>query len=138
MSQPKWEEPEVRASLIGLAHDGVIQTRKARQELIEYLKDLRWIHFGDLDQKGFNIGASLARTINRPLIYWEPAFLKGYIELFSQAVKNDKTPWEAVSAEDSTFVRELKKSGRWMEQEPLIMDRRLEVALQKMVRNNEG
>ena len=94
-------------------------------QVLSRMKPIHWLHFGDFDQKGRNIAESLAKALHRRLNYWEPALGQEYIPLFALNVGPDKEPWKPIDTKDSEFIRSLKRKKLWLEQEPMVTDRRL-------------
>jgi len=96
-------------------------------QILDLLKNVAWIHFGDLDSKGIQIGQSLASKIGREIQLFIPNYWTQYKNVYSHKVTNDKQSWDAItlSGKNHPLLRQLVKDNQWMEQECIILDKEL-------------
>lgn len=83
-----------------------------------------WIHFGDLDPNGVRIAHKL-QGMSRDLRWLVPDFWAEHLP----AARPRRWPEGLVRPDDPPLVRRLAEEGRWLEQEPLVVDPRLEEVL---------
>lgn len=98
-------------------------------QLLGHLGQTPAIHFGDLDPNGVRIFQHLRER--RPDLGWfVPSFWHELIESRGQ-----RGAWpEDIDLRDAPeLVRELARRGRWLEQEPLVVDSRITSALEAML-----
>lgn len=79
-----------------------------------------WLHFGDIDPEGIEIGKRLAAETGRPLSFLIPSFAEEYLE---DAARPVKTPWSIPS--DLPIVAKLQDRNRRIFQEVFMLDDRL-------------
>lgn len=83
------------------------------------------LHFGDLDPNGVRIVRHLQG--HRPDLRWcVPSFWSEYLGSHGQGCA---WPPGVVGPADPPLLHELVRQGRWLEQEPLVLDSRLPAAL---------
>lgn len=110
--QPGWNT-RLAARLIGLLPSG-----------------LPWWHFGDLDPKGLAIFASLGEATARPR-HFIPVWWQDYLETHGLPLSGGWPPMRTQGQErvgdeqDPKLVRCLRATGRWLEQEAILLDPRL-------------
>ena len=95
--------------------------------LLDQLAAVPVIHFGDLDPNGVRIAVHL-RT-SRPDLHWAvPEFWK---ECLPDRALRLAWPEDVILDEAPALVRDLAKTGFWLEQEKISLDPRLTVALER-------
>lgn len=100
--------------------------------LLEQLRGIPLVHFGDLDPNGVRIVAHL-RSI-RPDIQWAiPSFWKEYKQKRGRILK---WPDGLVLDNAPPLVQDLAKARLWLEQEPIILDSRLCGAIEESLKTN--
>lgn len=87
-------------------------------QMVKRFPDARWIHFGDVDQDGLDIGGKLAAIAERPLNFFVPSFADDYLP-----GSPIKTPW--VITPDRQLFHELRRTKRRIFQEAFMLDARL-------------
>ncbi|MDZ4201925.1 MAG: DUF2220 family protein [Gallionella sp.] len=90
----------------------------AAAALIKRLPEVQWIHFGDIDPDGLEIGESLAKEIGRKLNLYIPSFAEEYLP--GRPVKR---PWH--KSPDSSLFKELRRTQKRIFQEVFMLDPRL-------------
>lgn len=95
------------------------------QILMERLREVPVVHFGDLDPNGVRIVRHL-RKMRPDLIWAVPSF---WGELVHTRGLRKRWPDGLVAASDPELVRVLAAQGRWLEQETITLDPRLPAAL---------
>ncbi len=100
---------------------------EAAAALIKRLPGVRWLHFGDLDPDGLEIGESLARETGRKLNLYVPSFAAEYLP--GRPVKRS---WG--KSVDSPLLSELQKTQRRIFQEVFMLDPRLGQEIEAMAR----
>lgn len=93
---------------------------EAAVSLLQKLPSAPWVHFGDLDQDGIDIGKRLAVKAGREFRIFIPSYADEYLE---DAARPVKTEWKAGS--DIPLVAKLCDSRRRMFQEVFMLDVRL-------------
>lgn len=93
---------------------------EAAVSLLRKVPSVPWVHFGDLDQEGIEIGKRLADKAGREFRILIPSFADEYLE---DAARPVKTQWKAVS--DMPVLAKLRDSKRRMFQEVFMLDVRL-------------
>ncbi|MGH7461303.1 MAG: Wadjet anti-phage system protein JetD domain-containing protein, partial [Longimicrobiales bacterium] len=96
--------------------------------LLEQLRDIRVIHFGDLDPAGVRILRHL-REIRADLVWAVPEFWREYVE---QRGLPGEWPEDLELSNAPALVCELAERGLWLEQEIIALDSRLGDALQML------
>lgn len=100
--------------------------------LLERVQHVPVVHFGDLDPNGVRILVHL-RERRADLRWFVPDFWAELIDSHGQ-----RSPWpdDLDLNEAPTLVRELAARGLWLEQEPLVVDPRIGVALATALANS--
>ncbi|TCO82710.1 hypothetical protein EV699_104102 [Plasticicumulans lactativorans] len=90
-----------------------------------------WLHFGDLDGAGLAIGERLAAALGRAPAPFIPEWWGEYLEAgFGLTPAAAAAPWpEAPSGERHPLLATLAERGLWLEQEAILLDRRLPASL---------
>lgn len=94
-----------------------------------------WYHFGDLDPEGISIYQHLNQK-GRKAEFFLPSFWDAYEEAYSQVLP-DAWPEMTVESFSEPFLRKLFAARKWLEQEPVILDERLDLELARLVSNRE-
>ncbi len=97
-----------------------------------FIKKITWVHFGDLDNKGIQIGQSLARQIKREYQPFIPNFWIQYKNLYSHAVTTDKQNWYP-SLPNHQLLQQLFRENQWMEQECIVLDKEWYTAIENWI-----
>jgi hypothetical protein len=92
--------------------------------LLQAFHQAPWFHFGDLDPNGVRIAHKL-QGMGRDLRWLVPDFWAEHLP----AARPSRWPEGLVRPDDPPLVRRLAEEGRWLEQEPLVVDPRLEEVL---------
>lgn len=93
---------------------------EASASLLRTVPSSPWMHFGDLDQEGIDIGKRLAAETERMFRVYIPSFADEY---FEDAARPVKTPWK--DGADLPFLAKLTGNKRRMFQEVFMLDARL-------------
>ncbi|EGQ7818124.1 hypothetical protein IAX14_001729 [Vibrio parahaemolyticus] len=103
--------------------------------VIRCLRPKQVIHLPDLDQAGLDLADMLARQLADvcPVNCLIPDCSGDYLHAFGQEMNEKKKPWQPITPSDHPTIIMLKKRGWWMEQEPMILDRRLSRELAAMI-----
>lgn len=97
--------------------------------LLDRLADVPMLHFGDLDPNGARIFAHL--KARRPTLRWfVPDF---WTELLPTHARQAAWPEDIAIGDAPALVRGLVRTARWMEQEAIAMDPRIEEALEEAI-----
>lgn len=94
---------------------------EAAASLLRKVPSAPWMHFGDLDQEGIEIGERLAAETGRTLHVFIPSFADEYLE---DAARPVKTAWKD-GAVLSPLIAKLHDRNRRMFQEVFMLDGRL-------------
>lgn len=94
---------------------------EAAASLLRKVTSAPWMHFGDLDQEGVEIGKRLAAKTGRTLHIFIPSFADEYLE---DAARPVKTAWKNGAAL-LPLIAELHNRKRRMFQEVFMLDGRL-------------
>ena len=99
------------------------------RQLISTLDDVPVVHFGDLDPNGVRIQRHLREHL--PGLGWlVPEWWREFVPLHAQ----DRDWREDLDIRDApSLVRELAASRRWLEQERVVLDPRLPVAMRDVL-----
>ncbi|MCW5831680.1 MAG: hypothetical protein KIS78_04405 [Labilithrix sp.] len=97
--------------------------------LLERLRHVPVIHFGDLDPNGVRIFQHL-RGFRPDLRWFVPTF---WTELVDAKGLPGVWPEDLDVSKAPTLVRQLARRGLWLEQEPLVVDPRMSWALEAML-----
>lgn len=81
---------------------------------------VRWVHFGDIDPDGIEIGERLARAIGRKLDMYIPSFAEEYLP-----GQPAETSWKSVPDSSLSLFAELKRTQKRIFQESFMLDPRL-------------
>lgn len=92
-----------------------------------------WYHFGDLDPEGMAIHQHLNQK-GRMADLFLPSFWEEYVEAHSRPL-SDAWPETTVAAFSQPLLKQLFASRRWLEQEPIVLDERIEIELAGLVCN---
>ncbi len=99
---------------------------------LQQLKAFQWLHFGDLDYPGLDIGKNLARQLNKPLRLFLPHWWSEYLPTHALTIANDdkRKLWPEKSLSLSLLrqhpvLQELQQNQFWLEQEAIMLDKRL-------------
>ncbi len=92
-----------------------------------------WYHFGDLDPEGISIYQHLHRK-GRKAVLFIPSFWEKYVDAHSRHLA-DAWPETIVDAFSQPLLRRLFAAGKWLEQEPVVLDERLGLELAGLVRS---
>lgn len=90
-----------------------------------------WHHFGDLDPEGLAIYQHLKREGGNPHLFI-PSFWEENSESFSQRL-NDCWPETITNSFSQPLLQKLFANNAWLEQEPIILDKRLEDELLRLM-----
>ncbi len=122
--------PEIDGLLVALL-PGTDQ--RAGFALLTQLSDVPWAHFGDLDPAGLDL---YRRCVARrsDCAWLVPDWWSELIDTQSRSGAS----WPAVLGEVPSLVATLAASRRWLEQEPLLLDSRLEIAVRGWVEGVGG
>lgn len=93
---------------------------EASAALLRKVPSAPWMHFGDLDQEGIEIGERLAAETGRTLRVYIPSFADEYLE---DAARPMKTRWK--DGAHLPLLAKLQGSKRRMFQEVFMLDARL-------------
>ncbi|WP_020582071.1 Wadjet anti-phage system protein JetD domain-containing protein [Endozoicomonas elysicola] len=124
-----WQHLPLPENVIALFVPG--NNQKLALKLLSFFLNYQWAHFGDLDQKGLDIAAALARAQNRPLKLLIPDWWSEYRPHFELDIKKRKTLWRENICPRSRqytrhpFLNSLANRKKWMEQESIVLDSRL-------------
>lgn len=114
-----------------LAHVPGWDTRTVRL-LLQQLGTVPVAHFGDLDPNGVRIMRHLREV--RPDLHWVvPGFWTEYV---SKAGLRAQWPAQFDFTDLPPLVVELASSGMWLEQETIVLDKRLPLAIQSSIGGN--
>ena len=106
----------------------------AAAHLLERVAHVPCVHFGDLDPNGVRIYLHLREQ--RPDLYWfVPSFWAELVDSHGM-----RTPWPADLdlGVAPSLVRELAARGLWLEQESIVLDRRILETLEQLVQGDLG
>jgi hypothetical protein len=90
-----------------------------------------WVHFGDLDQEGMEIGKRLAVETGRALRIFVPSFASEYVD---DAARPVKTAWK--ERMDMPLLSELYARERRIFQEVFMLDVRLAGDVAMMIQDD--
>jgi hypothetical protein len=113
-----------------VVHQPGWNTRLAARLIALLPSGLPWWHFGDLDPKGLAIFTSLGDATARPR-HFIPAWWRDYLETHGLPLSGGWPPTQdqgherSGDAQDPELVQRLRASGRWLEQEAILLDPRL-------------
>ena len=93
-------------------------------------------HFGDLDPNGLAIFAHLRKTSGRDIRLFAPEFWFEYLESHGRILRENGWQAESFYGIDRGLIRRLAASGRWLEQEVILVDPRLASALANLITYN--
>jgi len=108
-------------------------TALVSQFLSLLMKKITWVHFGDLDSKGIQIGQSLASQIKREYQPFIPNYWIQYKNLYCHPVTTDKQSWHPINLPNHPLLQQLFRENQWMEQECIILDREWYAAIENWV-----
>ena len=94
------------------------------------MNKITWLHFGDLDSKGIQIGQSIARQIGREYQPFIPSYWIEYKTRYSHLVTSDKQSWHLAKLPNNPLLHQLFRENKWMEQECIILDREWYAAIE--------
>lgn len=86
------------------------------------------VHFGDLDPAGMRIATHLRETFPS-LLWWVPSFAPEYFDAHAH-----RCEWPEIPMDVPPPIRALASTGRWLEQEVLVLDRRGASDLENLIR----
>ncbi|WP_299732199.1 Wadjet anti-phage system protein JetD domain-containing protein [uncultured Endozoicomonas sp.] len=113
---------------------------KLTLRFLSALQNFQWCHFGDLDQKGLDIAAQLARSLDKPIKLLIPEWWSDYQTHFAQKIKAGKTLWRTDICPYSKHYRNhpllnsLVEQEIWLEQEAIMLDTRLEEDIRNLLK----
>lgn len=90
-----------------------------------------WYHFGDLDPEGMCIYQHLNQKGRKAELFL-PSLWDDYEEAYSQLL-SDAWPEMTVASFSQPLLKKLFAAGKWLEQEPVILDERLGLELAGLV-----
>lgn len=88
-------------------------------------------HFGDIDPKGLKIANSLRRKVPQKMQLFLPGFWVDYVNETFTGRKH--WPENDIVDLSSDIIRTLRKEKKWLEQERIILDPRLQVEIRKLI-----
>ncbi|MHC1698988.1 MAG: Wadjet anti-phage system protein JetD domain-containing protein [Geobacteraceae bacterium] len=88
-------------------------------------------HFGDIDPKGLKIANSLRRKVPQKMQLFLPGFWADYVNETFTGRKH--WPENDIVDLSSDIIRTLRKEKKWLEQERIILDPRLQVEIRKLI-----
>jgi hypothetical protein len=104
------------------------------QQFIKMLgPELSWYHFGDLDPEGIAIYRHLKQEEEKPSLFL-PSFWDEYEEGYFQPL-SDAWPEKIADSILEPLLKKLFAANTWLEQEPIILDERLDLELAGLVSN---
>lgn len=127
-----WRDLPARAGWL-LAHVPGWDTATVAH-LLDRVKHVPTVHFGDLDPNGVRIFLHLRER--RPDLHWfVPSFWAELIESHGQ-----RAPWppDLDFADAPPLVRELASRGLWLEQERIVLDERVGSALESLAAGEDA
>lgn len=99
-------------------------------KLLNSLPGVPWIHFGDIDPAGIEIGKQIAKETNREFKFYFPTFVKDYLP-----GARFERGWEDKELLNHSIFTELKKTGHRIFQEVFMLDKRLPDDLEVFCQN---
>ena len=93
---------------------------EAAAALLQKLPAVPWVHFGDLDPEGIDIGHRLARNVGRTFHIYIPSFASEYLD---DAARPTKTLWTGTF--DIPILSDLRSRNKRLFQEVFMLDERL-------------
>lgn len=117
--------PEIDELLVVLL-PGVDQ--RAGLRLVAQLPGVPWAHFGDLDPAGLELFRRCQRQ-RADCVWWVPGWWEELIDTHGR----EGASWPAELGAVPPLVEMLAQRGLWLEQEPLVLDARLEDELRRWV-----
>ncbi|MDD2467707.1 MAG: DUF2220 family protein [Desulfobulbus sp.] len=86
----------------------------------------RRFHFGDLDPEGLDIYLHLLHRHDTTIRLFVPTFWREYEPTYAHALPADGRQWDHPDGDLALLPQDLVTSGKWLEQEPIVLDERFE------------
>ncbi len=107
---------------------------------LKQLNTFQWQHFGDLDYPGLEIGRKLAQQLNKPLSLFIPHWWSEYLSTHALTIADDdkkklwpERPLSLSLLRQHPVLRKLQQNQSWLEQEAIMLDKRLTETLQASI-----
>jgi len=87
---------------------------------------IRRCHFGDLDPEGLDIYLHLLQRHDTTIRLFVPTFWREYEPTYAHSLPVDGRQWDHHGDDLALLPQELVSSGKWLEQESIVLDERFE------------
>ncbi|WP_211824110.1 Wadjet anti-phage system protein JetD domain-containing protein [Kistimonas asteriae] len=112
---------------------------------LQHLNTFHWQHFGDLDYHGIKIAEQLSQKLEKQIQLFIPDWWNEYLPTHALTITeaDKKKQWPSTTLlsrliRQHRVIRQLCSSQSWLEQEAIMLDRRLPDALHSFINPKEN